>query len=66
MFVVSPALAESHVSMVIDDRELQASVALKKTKVQKYIKTFYVNYWPLKCNKMYTSLVIHQTEKMQP
>ncbi|XP_040911109.1 uncharacterized protein LOC121193056 [Toxotes jaculatrix] len=32
LLVVSPALAESQVSMVIDDAELQASLALKKTK----------------------------------
>ncbi|XP_070700951.1 uncharacterized protein [Pempheris klunzingeri] len=32
LLVVSPTHAESEVSMVIDDRELQASVALKKTK----------------------------------
>ncbi|XP_044075986.1 uncharacterized protein LOC122887130 [Siniperca chuatsi] len=32
LLVVSPTLAESQVSMAIDDTELQASVALKKTK----------------------------------
>lgn len=35
LLVVSPTLAESQFSMAIDDMELKASVALKKTKVWK-------------------------------
>lgn len=42
MLVVSPSLAESQVSMTIDDTELQASAALKKTKVWKYITIFVI------------------------
>lgn len=40
LLVVSQTLAESQVSIAIDDTELQASVALKKTTVWKYMKTF--------------------------
>lgn len=36
--VVSQTLAKSQVSMVIDNKELQALMSLKKTKVWKYTK----------------------------
>lgn len=59
LVVVSPTLAESQVSMAIDDTDLQASVALKKTKVRKYIITFVIlhllhfSYY----NKIHISLI---------
>lgn len=40
--VVSPAFAKSEVSMAIGDTGLQGLVALKKTKVWKYKKTFVI------------------------
>lgn len=40
LLIVNATHVESQVSMAIDDTDLQASAALKKTTVRKYILTF--------------------------